>query len=138
MSSPAQHLRDYLVAQAISTDATTFHGGDTPPNPDELTVVRDTPGLVPQEFMGGADILEQFGIQVVVRATTNAAGVTRAWAAYEALRRITHTTISGVRYVSMVAITPPFSLGADEANITAGGSMGRKMWSVNFLGQRDR
>jgi hypothetical protein len=137
MSSPAEHLRDYLVAQAVSTSASTFFGGDTPANPAELTVVRDTPGLVPQEFMGSTDVMEQFGLQVIVRAETEAAGNTRVQAAYTALRRVCHQTISGTRYISLIPITPPFALGADEGHITSGGSPGRKLWSVNFLGQRD-
>ena len=137
MSSPAKHLRDYLVAQAVSTDATTFDGGDTPASPDELTVVRDTPGLVPQEFMGSTASLDQHGVQVLVRAASKDAGVLRVWAAYRSLKRITHQTLSGTRYVSVTPITPPFALGRDEAGITSAGSPGRPMWSVNFLVQRD-
>ncbi len=138
MSSPAQHLRDYLVLTGTSTASTTFYGGETPPLPDELTIVRDTPGLVPQEFMGQADIVESFGIQVVVRARSEAAGIARAWAAYDTIRKINSQTLSGVRYVAVWAISPPFAIGNDDAGITNAGSEGRRLWSVNFLGQRDR
>jgi hypothetical protein len=140
VSSPARHLRDYLVAQGTSTAASTFYGADMPSSPDEVTFVKDTPGLVPQDFLDAdvGAVVETLGVQVVVRAASEAAGETRAWAVYDKLRRIGTLTLGGVSYMAVWAISPPFALGADETGITAAGSEGRRQWSVNFLAQRQR
>jgi hypothetical protein len=140
MSSPAHHLRDRLVAAGVSTAATTFYGAEVPGTPDELTFVRDTPGLVPQDFLDGGvgAVVETCGVQVVVRAASEAAGEARAWAVYDALRRLNAVTLSGVSYMAVWAISPPFALGADGTGVTAAGSEGRRQWSVNFLAQRQR
>lgn len=139
MSSPAHHLHDYLLTLGgLHTAASTFYGGDTPAQPDELTNLRDTPGLVPQEFFGQSQQLETFGVQIVIRAASEAAGETRAWAVHDALKRLGPVTLSGILYTAVWAISGPFSLGADETSITASGSEGRRMWSLNFMGQRAR
>lgn len=136
--SPAKHLRDALVAAGISTDATTFYGAEAPPLPDELSNVRDTPGLVPQDFMGSTESVETCGVQVLVRATSEAAGIARAWACYDYLRSLNAVSLGGVSYLAVIAISPPFSLGPDDASISSAGSEGRRLWSLNFLAQRQR
>lgn len=138
MSSPALHLRDYLVSEGTSSAATTFYGADTPSNPDELTMVRDTPGLVPQDFLGQDLTVETCGVQVIVRAASEAAGAARAWACYDKLRKVGAVTLGGVSYMAVWAISPPFALGADDTGVTAAGSEGRRQWSLNFLAQRQR
>lgn len=140
MSSPARHLRDYLVATVggLHTAATTFYGNEPPAYPDELTFLKDTPGLVPQDFMGAAQQVETLGVQAIVRATSEAAGETRAWAVYDALRRLDAVTIGGQPYMAVWAISPPFALGADQTGVTSAGSEGRRQWSLNFLAQRLR
>jgi hypothetical protein len=140
MSSPARHLRDYLVAQGTSSAASTFYGDDLPSTPDELTFVRDTPGFVPQDFLDAdtGAVVETLGVQVVVRAASEAAGEARAWAAYDKLRHVNAVTLGGIAYMAVWAISPPFAIGADGTGITAAGSEGRRQWSVNLLAQRQR
>lgn len=138
MSSPAKHLRDALVAALVSTDATTFYGAEAPPFPDELTNVRDTPGLAPQDFLGSSAAVETCGVQVLVRATSEVAGIARAWAAYDYLRGLNAVTLGGVSYLAVLAISPPFALGPDDTGVTLQGSEGRRLWSLNFVAQRQR
>lgn len=138
MSSPARHLRDYLVSEGTSTGATTFYGGDMPDDPDELTLLKDTPGLVPVDFLGQTEAVETLGVQAIVRATSQLAGEARAWACYDKLRRVNAVTLGGVAYTAVWAVSPPFELGPDAASVTASGSEGRRQWSVNFMAMRVR
>lgn len=137
MSSPAKDLRDYLVAQGISTAATTFYGQDMPAEPDEVTFVRDTPSFQPQEFMGTDAIVEQCGVQVLIRAASDAAGQTRVDACYASLRKINNATINGTRYQAVTVVSPPFVLGRDADDVKTSGGAGRPSWSLNFLAHRD-
>lgn len=136
--SPAQDLRDYLVntAGGIHTAASTFYGATTPTEPDEITALRDTAGFQPQDFMGDSSVVEFCGVLAIVRAASESAGATRAWAVYDALRRL-ETTISGRRY-TVSAVSPPQHLGLDAEDITASGSDGRRLWSINFIAWRPR
>lgn len=138
MSSCAKDLRDYTVAQGISTDATTFYGQDMPSEPAELSFFRDTPAFSPQLFFGSEALVESCGVQVLVRAATDAAGQTRVDALYDFLRKVNHTTIASTRYLTVQVTSPPFALGRDADDIQTGGGSGRAGWSLNFLVLRDR
>lgn len=138
MSSCAKDLRDYTVAQGISTAASTFYGQDMPGTPDEVSFFRDTPAFEPQEFLGSTDLVETCGLQVLVRATSTDAGQTRVDALYDFLRKINHTVISGTRYHAVKITSPPFALGRDADSVKDTGSPGRPGWSLNFLVMRDR
>jgi hypothetical protein len=138
MASTAAQLRDYYVLQGIGSAATSFYGQDMPSEPDELTFFRDSPAFAPQEFLGTTDLVETCGLQVLVRAASDAAGQTRADATYDFLRKINNVTLSGTRYLCVQASSPIFALGRDADDIKSSGASGRPAWSLNFLVQRDR
>lgn len=138
MSSCAKDLRDYTVAQAISTTESTFYGQDIPGEPDELTFFRDTPAFDPQQFLGSYDLVETCGLQVLIRANSDAAGQARVDALYDFLRKINNVTLGSVRYHTVNIVSPPFALGRDADDVKDTGSAGRASWSLNFLVIRDR
>jgi hypothetical protein len=129
-TSPSRDLRDWLAAAPQSQ--TFCFNSEMPADPDELTVLRDTPGFPAQDFMGAALPGVQYpGVQVSVRAATWLAAETRAWAAYRALAGLSHATINGSVYHNAKPMQEPFPLGRDEAAITTGGSEGRPIFIFN-------
>ncbi len=104
-----EEIRDRLVANGITT---TIKGGVTPSLPDKVIALHDSTGFEPERVMGGI-AAEKRNLQVLVRDVTYSGAEALAEQVFNLLDNFTGT-LGTTRYLSILARTTPFSLGADE------------------------
>lgn len=73
---------------------------------------------------GAARVYEQPGLQALSRSTSYATARASAGIVYDLLDGISNTTMTGVTYLSVDAVQPPFAIGRDDNE--------RHLISVNF------
>lgn len=117
----------YLASQGIGTAATDlFYGPMKEAYPDAVVLVQEYGGLTdepnlsdptPTAAPAGKSIRLEFPrIQILCRGARNDYNTPRAKAeaARVALTKVLNQTLSGVRYLAIEPIQPPFPLSADE------------------------
>lgn len=113
-------LATYLAAQGLGlTVGTNLYKSDLPPTPDACVALLETGGLPAAHTMSGgagSAVYERPTVQVICRAGAQDYATARATAqdVHDALDGLSDTDLSGVRYISIRAIQPPFELGLDE------------------------
>lgn len=119
-----------VTSQGLVAAGFTLLIGELPASPDAVIVLRETGGAGPEIAFGG-DIVEQPGVQVVVRGAPHDYVPARAaietlhqgilgWGAFVA---------SGTRYLGMTALQSPFPLRIDLND--------RQELAVNYLVQKE-
>lgn len=107
-----------FVATACSlTVGTTLFKASIPPSPDAAACVYEYPGLAPDYVMGSALISHEYPrVQLVFRGTKGDYETPRTTAetAYRAIAAVANQSLSSTRYLNIMPLQAPFSLGPDE------------------------
>lgn len=107
-------IADYLQSQGIGTVGTNLFKGLMPESPDAAVAVFEYSGLEVQRVQEVAGVAyEQPRIQVMSRAATYAAARQKAEAVYAALATVKNQELSGIRYLRIQPLQPPFLIGRD-------------------------
>lgn len=113
--SLALDIITYLAQQGHGTYGTDLFRGGLPADPTAAVAVIPTVGLADDYIQESSDPAYQNPrFQVLVRAATYDAAEVKAEAVYAALARVTNTTLSGTRYLSLRPLQQPFLLRRDE------------------------
>lgn len=122
--------------ETLLTDAgigPVHKGGGLLTDPDTAVALLESPSLPPVVGMGVGQagvIMEQAGVQVIVRAPEYEPGRALAVLALNALDNAGPTTINGVRYDDIRAQQrPPMSIGLDQNR--------RALFSFNLIVSRE-
>lgn len=109
-------IGQYIEANTTGfTLGTNLFRGFRPDRPNELAVVVETIGLRPAHvFAAAAPAFEEPRIQVITRSTDYDTARADAQTIFELLDQTVETTLSGVRYLSIDAVSSPFLLSRDE------------------------
>lgn len=116
----------YLDTNIVAlTAGTNLFAGDMPEAPQELVALYENPGITLIETQGGADpAVERPRLQVYVRSTDYATGRALMETVWKALWNVNNVTMTGTRYLHIMALTSPFFLDRDPER--------RPVFSCNF------
>ncbi len=126
MNSPARHIATLLEASSVGLGlalGTDLFIAEELDSPDSIVTVYNTGGFAPQS---NYEYLKPT-VQVRVRGAKNTSSETSYTTAeniIDALHGVYEQTVSGTRYVQILALGDIFSLGKDENN--------RFIYTVNF------
>jgi hypothetical protein len=135
LHSPGDIIRRIMIALSLGTDpsaslAWPIYAPVEAANPDNIIAVTSTAGRDLGRDMVTSSRLEMFGVQVLVRASTEAVGYLKASAVADALDSLSWDTVTldGTAYTvkHLIRSSGPISLGY-EAN--------SRRWrtSINYL-----
>lgn len=135
LHSPADIIRRLIIALGLGTDPSSnlawpAYAPVEPANPDNILAVTTTTGRDLGRDMVTSTRLEMYGVQVMVRSSTEAVGYPKASAVADALDQLSwdSVTLDGTAYTCkhLIRSSGPLSLGY-EAN--------SRRWrsSINFL-----
>jgi hypothetical protein len=133
----------YLETQGLGTLKTSsnnpsswpiFLGGVFPANVDEVIALAEGPSDPPIDTMGstvGAVVAEQASLVVQVRSEQYDSAEAKARAIWNKLHKLGNTSLSGTRYLLIMARHAPFPIGGfgDRAQ---GGRDAEGRWILNF------
>jgi hypothetical protein len=116
----------YLEAQGIGTVKTSsnnpttwpiYKGGVFPANIDEVVSIGDGPSDPPTDVMGstvGEIVAENDALVVQARSMDYTVAEAKAQAAWDVLHKLGNTSLSGTRYLLIMARQLPFAIGRDD------------------------
>lgn len=127
-------LLDEMVSRATAEGLVAagyeLRSGPMPASPDKVMVLRETGGAAPEVAFGG-DVVEQPGLQLVVR------GVPHDYEGPRAVIEAFHQAVlgwgafvaDGTRYLALIPLQSPFPLRVDANE--------RQELAVNYLAQKE-
>lgn len=123
MANILDELATYLAANGVGTVETDIFEGlmpDSPEAPDAVVALFEYPGGP----VTAVNTVEQRSIQARTRALTYDAAKDKAELVFGLLHSMHEETLSGARFLLILAKQPPFSLGRDARQ--------RHEFAVNF------
>jgi hypothetical protein len=114
-------IATYLAGQGIGTVGTNLFKGMLPASPDNCVALFEYGGERP-DLVG--TYVERPKLNVRVRNTSYSAGRSACGSIIEDLHTVGDTTLSGTRYLYIMALQSPIYLGRDGHE--------RAEWSINF------
>ncbi len=126
MSSPAEGIKDLLVAASLgtfgATDGWSIRIGDLFDSPDTLVVIKESGGQPPNP----AWLIDFPSVQIIIRGNEKGyqAARTQARKVKDELLGLPSQDLNGDRWVAINMISDIADIGRDEKK--------RPMWSINF------
>jgi hypothetical protein len=123
----------YLEAQGVGTVKTSsnsptwpiYKGGVFPANVDNVLSIATGPSDPPTDTMGstvGGIVAENQALVVQARSEEYPTADGKAWDAWNVLHKLGNTTLSGTRYLLIMARQMPFPIGRDD----------KQRWLIGF------
>jgi hypothetical protein len=124
----------YLEAQGVGTVKTSsnnptswpiYKGGVFPANVDEVVSIGSGPSDPPIDVMGstpGDIVAEEEALVIQARSESYETADAKAWAAWNVLHKLGNTSLSGTRYLLILARQMPFPIGRDD----------KQRWLIGF------
>ncbi len=111
-----KEIGEYLEDQSVATVGTQLFLGRMPDAPNSCLAMYVTPGLISIKAFRSSpgSVAEQPRIQVLSRSKTYAGAMSASLLVYSALDGLGNTDMSGVTYLYIEALQPPFQLDLAE------------------------
>lgn len=112
----AKTIATFLATQGLGTVGTDVFYGESPDQPDELTLVQDLSGSRPTMIVSrSSPVIEPYRFQVFTRAFGKDAAVSKARAVHDTLATLgPGRVLSGHRFTSIQAVTMPAHFAVDD------------------------
>lgn len=119
MAGTLDEIAVYLAASGHGTVGVDIFAGLLPDAPDGCIALFESPGRQPVLTLSGAvPIVENPDLQVRVRATTYSAARVTSRSVWTLLAAINDTTLSSVRYLTLLPVGSPSFLLRDQSRRT--------------------
>lgn len=110
-------MRVHIEASTALVGGTDLFGGFLPPDPDTAVGIFQLDGLPPLRSMGsGLPFVRRPRLQVRSRSASYATSLANVETIYAALEPVVNTTINGVSYLRIEAMSEPIDMGEDKSN----------------------